>query len=331
MNRPQQHDRSVERWLRRSLHTSRQDEGDACLDAETLAAWIDGGLTGAALESAESHVADCARCQALTGAVIRTSAILPAPERAPRRWLAWLVPLSAAAAALAIWVAVPRDRAVPVPLPPSVASQPVARSSPEPAAPANQTAAPPRVRELQAGQAKSDLVESDQANATELRKDAAERLEAAAAAAPPATPAPPSAADSVARDSGASRAAFGRLAETVTISTDIVSPDPSIRWRLAGSTVQRSTNGGSSWELLPTGVTSPLTAGAAPSVLTCWLVGSAGTVILSTDGRTFSRVAFPEMIDLSSVSAVDARTASVSTADGRTFDTTDGGASWTRR
>jgi len=42
-------------------------------------------------------------------------------------------------------------------------------------------------------------------------------------------------------------------------------------------------------------------------------------------------VAFPEVTDLSAIQATDARNASVSTADGRTFSTTDGGATWVRR
>ena len=39
---------------------------------------------------------------------------------------------------------------------------------------------------------------------------------------------------------------------------------------------------------------------------------------------------FPEITDLSAVRATDARAASVTTADGRTFGTTDGGSTWIR-
>jgi photosystem II stability/assembly factor-like uncharacterized protein len=76
-----------------------------------------------------------------------------------------------------------------------------------------------------------------------------------------------------------------------------------------------------------------LTAGAAPSASVCWLVGRAGVVLRTTDGRTWRRVPFPEMTDLSAVRAIDAdgNVASVSTADGRTFSTTDGGATWVSR
>ena len=92
-----------------------------CLDAETLAAWMDGGLTGAALEDVRAHVADCERCQALVGAMGATRTAIPAtePQRAPRRWLIWGVPLAAATTAIAIWVAIPEQRQPPVaPAPP---------------------------------------------------------------------------------------------------------------------------------------------------------------------------------------------------------------------
>src|SRR5215468_1980757 len=96
-----------------------------CLDAETLAAWVDGGLSGAALEDVQSHVANCARCQALVGAMGRTRAAVPAtqPERAPSWWLAWAVPLTAAATAVAIWIAVPRHADVSAPSLPERAEQ----------------------------------------------------------------------------------------------------------------------------------------------------------------------------------------------------------------
>jgi photosystem II stability/assembly factor-like uncharacterized protein len=61
----------------------------------------------------------------------------------------------------------------------------------------------------------------------------------------------------------------------------------------------------------------------------CWVVGRAGTVLLTTDGRRFQRLPFPETDDLAAVRAMDARTAIVTTADMRNFRTTDGGQTWT--
>jgi photosystem II stability/assembly factor-like uncharacterized protein len=116
-----------------------------------------------------------------------------------------------------------------------------------------------------------------------------------------------------------------------SIGVDIVSPDPNVRWRIGGSAVLRSTDGGAAWEAQSSGTPAELKAGAAPSASVCWVVGRAGVVLLSTDGRTWRRVRFPEATDLSAVRASDARNASVSTADGRTFTTTDAGATWVAR
>jgi photosystem II stability/assembly factor-like uncharacterized protein len=181
----------------------------------------------------------------------------------------------------------------------------------------------------------------------ELRRDAArleadsvkQRSEGAIAPSPGAAPvptAPPAAA--------AAAQAPSALAETVAVGGatpaerlfraagfEIVSPDSTVRWRVAGSVVQRSTNGGSSWDTVSTGLAAQLTAGASPATAVCWLVGRGGVVLLSTDGRNWRRVAFPEATDLSAIIARDARTASVTTADGRTFNTTDAGVTWVPR
>ena len=104
--------------------------------------------------------------------------------------------------------------------------------------------------------------------------------------------------------------------------------DPNVRWRIAGSSVQRSTNRGASWEVTSTGLATELTAGSAPSVSVCWVVGRGGVVLLSIDGVSWQRVPFPEATDLSAIRARDARSASVSTAAGRTFSTTNAGITW---
>ena len=73
-----------------------------CLDAETLAAWFDDGLSGAALEDVRAHVAGCARCQALVGRDgphACGGSVDPSPNATPRWWLAWAVPAAAAATA----------------------------------------------------------------------------------------------------------------------------------------------------------------------------------------------------------------------------------------
>ena len=348
VNGSHQRDQAVERLLRQSLKAPQAGVTGSCLDAETLSAWIDGGLSGAALEVAQSHVADCARCQALVGAMARTDAVVRQPEPVSRRWLAWLVPLTAAAAAVVVWTAVPRVLESPSPQPTNTQNPAFQAKAPEPAlesqARATASATSP-AKEEQASQAKKDLASPDQARAAELRRDAGrletDRLQqqpkaageitssaADQAAAAPAAASQPAA--PAARPALQERSA-NALAERSAVGIEIISPDPAARWRLVGSLVEHSTNSGASWETVPTGVTTQLTAGTAPSTSVCWVVGRSGVVLLSTDERSFSRVAFPELTDLSSVRATDARSATVSTTDGRAFSTTDGGVTWAPR
>jgi hypothetical protein len=351
VNSSRERDQAIERLLRQSRPSppAPQNGGvaDSCLDAETMAAWADGGLSGPALAMAETHVADCARCQSLVGTLARiNSAVPPAePEPAARGWLAWLVPLSAAAVAVAVWIAVPHntlDKDVRLPQTTEV----------EPAAPANQPQVPAsgsdadrplRTTVVPESAAKKEVAGGRQLeaqmrrNATPSETDnlskqqtASDAIAPSASAAPlPAAPAAAAAPAPPSANALDSARPAERRAETAGL--EIVSPDPMVRWRIAGSIVQRSTNGGATWEPTSTGISTELMAGAAPSALVCWVVGRSGVVLVSADGRSWRRVAFPEMTDLSGVRARDARAASVSTADGRTFSTTDAGATWVPR
>ena len=98
---------------------------------------------------------------------------------------------------------------------------------------------------------------------------------------------------------------------------------------MANGAVQHSTDSGSTWEVQSTGVTVMLTAGASPAPSICWLVGREGIVLLSTDGRSWRHITFPETADLAAVRATDDKSATVNTSDGRAFSTTDGGQTWT--
>ncbi len=110
---------------------------------------------------------------------------------------------------------------------------------------------------------------------------------------------------------------------------EIVSPDASIRWRIGpAGVVEYSDNAGASWEATPTGVGTDLIAGASPARTVCWVVGRAGIVLLTTDGRPWQRLMFPLAVDLAAIQATDARTATVTATDGRRFTTVDGGTTW---
>jgi len=136
-----------------------------------------------------------------------------------------------------------------------------------------------------------------------------------------------------------------RASQVAVGPVDVMSPEPAYRWRLvAPATIQRSTDGGATWTaqsarapgfglLQRTDSFQPaviLTAGAAPARDICWIVGRGGVVMLSTDGTSWQRRPFPEPANLTAVRATDARTAVVTTEDGRQFSTADGGATWSR-
>lgn len=141
------------------------------------------------------------------------------------------------------------------------------------------------------------------------------------------------------REAPAKELAAGRGGANLVVSTlEIRSPDSAYRWRiLPPGGIQRSTDGGTTWAVVDplsaaarAGNPTPtvLTAGYAPARDICWIVGRAGAVLLSTDGATWQRRTFPESVDLTGVRASSATNAIVTTADGRQFVTTDGGATW---
>ncbi|HMD36232.1 MAG TPA: zf-HC2 domain-containing protein [Vicinamibacterales bacterium] len=379
-------DRTIETLLRDTLGRQSADAA-AHLDAETAAAWADGALSPDERGRAERHAASCARCQALVAALVKTAP--PASARAS--WfrfsrVAWLAPLTAAAAAVIFWAVMP---AMPKNAPRSAAGGPAeltiaesrptaqaragtraaggaaeppsARDKDEAAAPRGKNVAPQPPGHLDARAQTPVLAEEvtkelrrDEAHEASKLKGANEKPAEPAAAplASPAVPAAPppsqgqsqaqtpspaqlqSSADvrmrqSVAIDSLAAKSAPVReIAQTI-----VLSPNPNQLWRLTpnplAAVVEYSIDGGRSWtpQLRESGTV--VTAGASPSPAVCWLIGPRGTVLITTDARTWQRLAFPEPIDLINVRATDDKNATVTALDGRVFATANRGATWT--
>ena len=107
--KPADRDQAIDRALPHALRAGSARASDACPDAETVAAWAARTLPPAERESLDTHLADCARCQALLAAFARAEPE-PAPSSSPwATWrLPWLIPVATAATALAIWVATPQ-------------------------------------------------------------------------------------------------------------------------------------------------------------------------------------------------------------------------------
>jgi hypothetical protein len=282
-----------------------------------------------------------------------------APAQAVAPWwkpaFRWLVPLTAAAAAVLVWTIVPpRDGRVTVhqvsesadttPPPPSAQPAPVAVVPP-----ASAITPTPRLETQKLAEAKE--VDLSRQTAETMKADLSRRnaegakAEDAKAENDKKSPAADALADVSARtdkartateNAAAAPAAPAQpMAKTFSFGapeTIVVSSNPASRWRiLQGGQVQRSADGGATWQTQTTGVTDTLSGGSSPSPSVCWLVGPRGIVLRTTDGRSWTRIPFPEAVPLTSIRATDDQTATVTTADGRQFVTEDGGRTWARK
>lgn len=101
-------DRAIERLLAVPAEGPSRDASGPCVDAEGVAAWLDGGVVGAAAEQFEAHVAACASCQELLATVIRMAPVETPVRAVPRPWTSWALPLAAAAVlVLVVWTTWP--------------------------------------------------------------------------------------------------------------------------------------------------------------------------------------------------------------------------------
>lgn len=337
----------------------------AHLDAETLAAWMDGGLDASSSAAAEAHVSNCDRCQAMVATFVRAEPLAPGTQ-APGTlslWRWWLAPIAATAAAVTIWMVTPPQTPEPAAMREPAAELKAETTAPSAPAEPQAQAALPQERDDNPASARAASRESASARppSAEPRRDrlAGNRQQDQAAATATDRVAQP---DSVRQraDAGFSKPAAeearakapapsGALAETVTVAPaappalsaappvarmrvgpfEIVSPSPAFRWRIdARGSIERSEDGGRAWFPIRLGAGEALTAGSSPSQFVCWLVGGRGVVLIAVDGVSFVRLPFPHELDLVAVAATDGRTATVTSADGRTFTTSDSGRTW---
>lgn len=309
----------IDRLLDRTLGARAElRASNGCLGADELAAWTEGTLPARERAAAEEHAAGCDRCLAVLAAMAKTDPP-PGPSPAPA-WLSfrWLVPLTTMLVAVTAWIV---NQGPPTALPPGAADAPAAvATGPE------------------AGLRADSEQRAARENVVALERKA-EETAASASAAPPAEPRMRQLADNAGAtqqkpanvSEPAAKAAPPAAPEAAPVSSRLVaSPDADVLWRITGRDVERTVNGGRSWQPQPTGSDVDLLAGAAPSASIAWIVGRKGMVLVSTDARTWRRLASPDpSADLIAVTADDASTAVVTTADGRRYRTTDAGRTWT--
>lgn len=364
-------DAAIERVLRSRRHPEGRHDSEAgaaagCPGPDDVAAYAEGGLDADERARFEAHAASCERCLVVLGALVL--ALEPAAAEAaagsavagarvgsegPAAWwrnwrVRWVVPVAAAATAVAIYVAVDRDTAIlPVPSSPSEVSAPSLDATAEyrvPPAATEPLAEVPRERsqrELPTGSPPPAAAPRSKAPLEVAAKREAEF----AGAAPPAAPAspplsleagrsevegapPPEAAQLVQERDARNEIEPVRAGLAAPVRDEARVPGGRRAWRVGvGGAIERSDDAGATWTAQASGVGTDLLAVAAPTPDTVWAVGRRGVVLHARDGVTWRRVPFPDAVDLVAVEAATARI-TVTAADGRRWTTTDGGASW---
>jgi hypothetical protein len=355
---------AFDRLVARGLAGETGDSGVACPDADLLAAWFDHSLSAAETERIEAHVSFCGACQQILGDLARSepevtrAAPLPAPAR-PWHWhWRWLVPLTTAAIVVVVaqrTLRAPGDAPAGAPVQPGLAqpSSSVAemRDQAAPAKSAGEMARVVRPAEPAARQAKvSDKSAVDRAR-TDVKPvggiaggvpggvvggvvGGVEKGRAEVVAENVATAAPTQALPTAVRMAAAPKpeSAARDAAELVRATSGVAPSGATGTWRYGQSgVIERSADGGRTWERQRSGVTTPLADGSAATDLVCWIVGASGVVLRTTDGRTWERLPSPTSADLVSVHAWSESVATITAVDRTEYETTNGGQSWRRR
>jgi hypothetical protein len=303
--------KSIDQLLRETLNArSAATPPTGCLDAETAGAFADGTLTARERSSAEAHVADCARCQALLAALARMT-----PPAVARAWwrrpaIAWMAPLTVAATAVIVWIYVPRQMTI-EPAVPSAREGPRALESDSRPALPTAAAAPQQAqsaRDASAARAASGLdaarQERDQTTVAKnaaaasqpnegadglatapLAAQGAPAVPEAAEARRPSAPSPQAAAaseppvDRLGRTAAAAPAPQPTLAETVTVTS--ATPEQVLARRFARDTAIVSSSPISRWRIGTGGVVEHSADGGST-----WQTQSTGVTVTLTAGSS---------------------------------------------
>lgn len=254
---------------------------DNHVPAEALAAWAEGRLEAVEAATVESHLSSCTSCQEMFAAFARSEPELrPDPSVASGfSWFSWrwAVPLTAAATAAAIWVAVPNnpvqdefERSVA----PAVEERAAVRApsaSADTATPSEE-ARPLSSRRDAASSGSEDRAENQAPAETERDQDL--KAGSATPAAARAAEAPAASEQDRLRDETVS----GLQRQTAV--SEATSSDPLVRWRIVPpGRLERSTDGATTWEPVTLPQPVDLVAVQAPS--------ATSAIVTAADGRRF--------------------------------------------
>jgi hypothetical protein len=120
-----------------------------------------------------------------------------------------------------------------------------------------------------------------------------------------------------------------KTADELSAHTLITTPDAHVLWRISGNAyIERSIDSGATWQSQLLRPDVNVIAGFAPSARVCWVAGNGGIVMLTKDAENWKTISPPVRGDFVAITAQDASSATVTTADGRKFITSDGGKHW---
>jgi hypothetical protein len=118
-------------------------------------------------------------------------------------------------------------------------------------------------------------------------------------------------------------------ANMISTIISIPTPDKQVIYRIVGAGfVERTTDAGATWQGQLVSQNSDIAAGSAPSAKICWLVGRAGAIFRTSDGTNWKKIPPPASVDLVSVNATNASTATVTAAGGQKYSTENAGKIW---
>jgi len=122
---------------------------------------------------------------------------------------------------------------------------------------------------------------------------------------------------------------MSQMVQVQSAAQMIQTPDASVQYRIQGAgVVERSKDGGATWQGQRVKSNAEILAGAAPSENVCWLVGRGGVILMTSDGKHWKKIPSPVVVDFVGVTAADASFATVTAVDGQKFTTQNGGMTW---
>jgi hypothetical protein len=105
--------------------------------------------------------------------------------------------------------------------------------------------------------------------------------------------------------------------------------DPSgHRWRIRGTAIEQSTDGGATWHDAHAPVLSGASFISAPAPGVCWVAAPSGDILRHPSDGGWTRSRVPASSAIVALAGTSATEAVATAADQRSFETKDGGLTW---